>query len=210
MALKLSNTFEEIPTKLIREMEAAGWTGKVSRKGHAIMRAPDGQTTCSVSPKVGAAFRAANLGMEFRRWQREQEAAAASQEAPEAPRPVEWLPWPVMPPRPLAAEPEPTVDCTECGKPFRTLQAMSVHRVRAHVRVNCPICAGAFSPGNLPRHQLTHDEATLPEDEARRALYLARQEVARLRDELTVWQGLAEETEENLVNLLGTGNRSTR
>lgn len=212
MALKLSSAFEPFTIALIREIEAAGWTGKITKKGHALMLAPDGVTTCMVSPKVGAQFRSANLGMEFRRWQREQ-AAKQTDEVAETTRSVEWLPWPVMPPKPLPAAPEPEPDpehlCEDCLRGFRTLQALSVHRVRAHVRVNCPICARPFSPGNLPRHQATH-RAEFPTHEAALAeVHRLRAELARLRDEVATWQGLAEETEESLVNLLG-GDQPSR
>lgn len=201
--LRLTNAFHPYCITLIREMEADGWTGKVTKKGHALMMAPDGVTTCMVSPKPGAQHRIDNLGMEYRRWKREQAEAAAAEVQAEV-RSLEWLPWPIMPP--TLAEPEPvrpTVDCTNCGKPFATLQAMSVHRVRVHVRVPCPICERPTAPGNLPRHLIGHDEATLPEDVARRELYLARRELTRLREEIATWQVLAEEVEGDLLNALG-------
>lgn len=205
--LRLTNAFHPYCITLIREMEADGWTGKVTKKGHALMLAPDGVTTCMVSPKPGAQHRIDNLGMEYRRWKRVQEEAAAAEVQAEV-RSLEWLPWPVMPP-PVPVDIPATVDCTECGKPFATLQAMSVHRVRVHVRKPCPICERPTAPGNLPRHLLTHDEATLPEDTARRELYLARRELARMREEIDTWQILAEEIESDLLNTLG-GTRPTR
>jgi endogenous inhibitor of DNA gyrase (YacG/DUF329 family) len=211
--LRLTSAFHPDCIALIREMEADGWTGKITKKNHARMLAPDGVTTCMISPNPGAPHRAANLSAEYRRWKREQAEAAAAEAVQAEVRKLTWLPWPGVPPLLPALtlpepepEPEPvkvTVDCTECGKPFATLQAMSVHRVRAHVRVNCPICARPFSPGNLPRHLVGHDEATLPEEVARRELYRARAELTRLREEIATWQDLAEETEENYLNALG-------
>lgn len=81
--LRLTSAFEPFTIALIREMEADGWTGRISAKGHAIMRSPDGQTTCAVSPKVGTPHRRGNLGANYRRWKRAQTEALALQEAVE-------------------------------------------------------------------------------------------------------------------------------
>lgn len=215
--LRLTSAFEPFTIALIHQMEADGWIGRISRKGHAIMLAPDGRTSCSISPKVGAPHRAHNLGVEYRRWKREQEAQQV-EEAPQAPQAeTVWLPWPVMPPAPLLIAPEPIrvpvgylCDHETCLREFKTLQALSVHRVRAHVRVDCPICGRPFSPGNLHRHLRGHAETRLDPIELQHELYAARQEIARLRGEVTIWQALAEETEESLVNTLGDSSPTRR
>lgn len=81
--LRLTSAFEPFCIELIRTMEADHWTGRLSAKGHAIMRSPDGQTTCAVSPKVGQPNRRGNLGANYRRWKKAQSEALALQEAVE-------------------------------------------------------------------------------------------------------------------------------
>lgn len=82
-AMRLTSAFEPFTIALIREMEADGWTGRISNRGHAIMRSPDGTTTCSVSPKVGTPHRRGNLGANYRRWKRAQAEAQVLLEAVE-------------------------------------------------------------------------------------------------------------------------------
>lgn len=66
--------FSKERAALVREMEDHGWTGRITSNGHAFMRAPDGQTTCSVSPKFGSPTRATgNSQAVFKRWRRQQE-----------------------------------------------------------------------------------------------------------------------------------------
>jgi hypothetical protein len=81
--LRLTSAFEPFTIELIREMEADGWTGRISARGHAIMRAPDGSATCSVSPKVGQPNRRGNLGASYRRWKKAQAEIEAVREAVE-------------------------------------------------------------------------------------------------------------------------------
>lgn len=208
-ALKLPKDFHKQMAALVRELESYGWVGRLSTPGHAIMQAPDGVTTCSITPKLGSPRHLANNRAKIDRWLREQVATEPASEPAPA---VEWLPWPVMPPKPLTA-PELVAEpvepdeldhlCEECLRGFRTLQALSVHVVRAHVRVNCPVCRRPFSPGNLPRHHAVHVREFPTHDDAMRAVLEARAELARMRDELATWQALAEETEASLVNTLG-------
>jgi hypothetical protein len=69
-----------------------------------------------------------------------------------------------------------------------------VHRVRAHVRVSCPICEREFSPGNLPRHKRGHEAEFSSPDQMLREIY-------RLREEVSSWSVLAEDAEERLAAL---------
>lgn len=81
--LRLTSAFEPFTIELIRTMEADGWIGRISTKGHAIMRSPDGSTTCSVTPKVGQPNRRGNLGANYRRWKKAQAEVEAAREAVE-------------------------------------------------------------------------------------------------------------------------------
>ena len=63
--------FDDESVRLIRTMESAGWRGRVSARGHAIMRAPDGITTASVTKDHDKHRRTRqNAWAEFDRWQR--------------------------------------------------------------------------------------------------------------------------------------------
>lgn len=215
--LRLPNTFNQASTDLIREMEDNGWRGRNTVNGHVFMYAPDGETTCSVVPKVDADWRTAkNQLSPYRRWLRQQEeiqraerraakktekaAAAAQQPANVIRRP--------------AAEPVDTVaevlrvaqcamrmSCDECDRDFATLQALSVHRVRAHVRVTCQFCGEEFSPGNVKRHEDGHRNDGKTADDLRRELLQARQELTRTNVERNEWQTLAEDAERRMLAL---------
>lgn len=204
------NGFAKERAALVREMEDHGWRGRLTSNGHAFMLAPDGELTCSVTPKTGSPTRAdANSRMVFRRWLKAQQPQPQPQPAP-AIRPAISAPQVAARPAPAApvdtAEPvaaaaaEPVAaaeTCPICDRSFRTRQALSVHHVRAHVRVACPICDRQLPPGNLPRHERVH-RAELGEDTLR-SLYLAQRELAQLREEVSGWQALAEESEARAV-----------
>lgn len=43
--------FDDTAIRVVTDYQSYGWVGKVSRRGHAILRAPDGQATTAVAPK---------------------------------------------------------------------------------------------------------------------------------------------------------------
>jgi hypothetical protein len=258
--------FDRRRVALIREMESHGWRGRRGSKQHIVMRAPDGETTTCISPKVISPKNEHDVARDFRRWQRQQEqlseqmmwpvadaesvlvALAASHRPdlpeiiqedtsfvtagtaindrpngnrkprtrqPEAAETVEAAPVDTAP----ETEPEPErttrVVCDEpgCGRDFQSLQYLNVHKVRAHVRVECPICGRSMAPGNLPRHQRKHAEELGTYEQVMRRVVLLEAENARLRDESAEWARIAENTEAELVeltsgmrNLLGIGD----
>lgn len=66
--------FSQEARELIREYEAEGWTFAVSGAGHAIGRAPDGVTTCSVSRRLSRANRSyQNSEAPLKAWRRRAE-----------------------------------------------------------------------------------------------------------------------------------------
>ena len=74
--LRLSG-FSREKAELIRQMEDDGWTGRISSRGHALLRSPDGTASCSVSPKVGSPTRdRGNSQMIYKRWKRSLSAPA--------------------------------------------------------------------------------------------------------------------------------------
>ena len=60
--------FDDGARDLIRRMLDAGWTGRVSSKGHAILRAPDGKSTASVARDFTRARSGRNATADFERW----------------------------------------------------------------------------------------------------------------------------------------------
>lgn len=73
--------FDSDATMLVLRMQAAGWTGYMTKTGHAFLRAPDGVSTASVSRDSLRGRSGKNAQAVFTRWQREQEQArAAAQE----------------------------------------------------------------------------------------------------------------------------------
>ena len=225
--LRLTSAFDTFAVQLIQGMEDYGWRGRVSSRGHAIMRSPDGMTSCSISPKVGSPRHRGNQAAPFKRWLREQrnaglidqvdqdESTTAEMVEVREPTPVEQVfedetfaqvravPDPVD----TVSEPEPEVrspfacPIEDCGRVFAGRQPLSVHHVRAHVKVQCPICDTSMSPGNLPRHQQARHPMGDPLDLARQ-LWQAQQTIARLRSEAQGWQEIAEEAEQQMTELV--------
>ena len=61
--------FDKAAKEVIKEMQAHGWTGRVSSKGHWIGRAPDGVATIAVGRNLSAPNRARqNTLAEWARW----------------------------------------------------------------------------------------------------------------------------------------------
>jgi hypothetical protein len=113
-------------------------------------------------------------------------------------------------PEPVDTAPEPVVAvlrnaqqqlCGLCGKPFATLQALSVHRVRVHSKVACEVCDSPMAPGNLPRHLRKHVADIGTHEQAMREVLQLRTLTARLRDESAEWQSMAEACEAEYAEL---------
>lgn len=182
--------------QLIRTMEDDGWTGRVSARQHVIMRAPDGRTTCSVRLKETTPTERRNDEAAYKRWKTAQAAIQTPVQVEDllTDEPVSELV--EVRPEVVDTTPEPVRrwDCDECDRDFQSQQYLNVHKVRAHVRVECPVCDQSFSPGNLPRHQATH-EREFP------TMALTLREISRLRAEVQTWQVLAEDAESRYVRL---------
>jgi hypothetical protein len=195
--------FSRASVALIRLMEEDGWTGRMSANHHAIMRAPDGTATCSIGRKPRQGRGQANNEAPYKRWKAAQadirpaitvEDLMADEPVSE---PVQALPAPVdtAPEAPVAeVGTEPRWNCDECGRDFQSLQYLNVHKVRAHVRVSCPVCDREFSPGNLPRHKRTHEAEFSSPDQMLREIY-------QLREEVASWSALAEDAEDRFATL---------
>lgn len=63
--------FDKTMTEIVLEMGEHGWVGRLSSKGHAIMRAPDGVTTHAVSRDSLRGRSGRNTRSTFERWKRE-------------------------------------------------------------------------------------------------------------------------------------------
>lgn len=65
--------FDKTMAEIVLEMGEHGWVGRMSSKGHAIMRAPDGTCTHSVSRDSLKGRSGKNTRAVFERWKREKE-----------------------------------------------------------------------------------------------------------------------------------------
>lgn len=54
--------------ELVLRMIDDGWSGRISSRGHAILRAPDGKSTASVSPNYHRSRAGKNAEAVYRRW----------------------------------------------------------------------------------------------------------------------------------------------
>jgi predicted RNA binding protein YcfA (HicA-like mRNA interferase family) len=92
--IRLTSAFDSYSAELIRDMESDGWSGKISKRGHAILRAPDGVTSCTVAPKSGAPQDRLNQGAVYRAWKKAQDAPSGQiiqKDPPARPRPSSQL-----------------------------------------------------------------------------------------------------------------------
>lgn len=199
MTLKLGG-FSREKAQLVGQMMADGWTGRISTNGHAIMLAPDGVTSCSVTPKNGSHRDRGNNAAIYRRWKRQQRQATES-----LPEVIETVPEAVDTAVEQPAEqPETVHTCTDCGQSWPTLNRLRVHWTHRHQRVRCPFpgCDRETSPAQMGSHLRAHQRTALAEigDPAAEISQL-RAENHRLRVESAEWQALAEDAEQRMATL---------
>ncbi|HEX8321681.1 hypothetical protein [Longimicrobium sp.] len=181
-SLKLPASFHREMAALVRELEDLGWTGRLSTPGHAIMRAPDGKSTCSITPKLGSPRHLVNNRTKIERWKREHGVSSA-------------------PANPESVDTSPT--CPDCGKPFQTVGRVNIHAAHAHRRVLCPFggCGRETSPAQQAVHLATHYGTSRSKATVARELDNALATIERLSSEVAEWQALAEEAEARFVAL---------
>jgi hypothetical protein len=131
--------FDRHSTDLIMKMIDHGWEGRVSQRGHAILRAPDGTTTASVSRDHSNGQTRRNAEAAWNRWLREQSAFG------EAATPTA----PVL--HAVAHDERPVPNaCPQCGRPFASAPALAGHMQVHNPLVDCPICG--LSVKSLGQH----------------------------------------------------------
>lgn len=136
--------FDDEALAVIREFQQHGWRGYVSQRGHAIMRAPDGETTASISHRLGGkAGPARKARGDLARWLRTQDTTKGTDVA-------------VMEAVPETAE-STGVPCPECGQVIQS-KALGAHIGAVHRGpYPCPECGRAFETiYGLPTHRKGH------------------------------------------------------
>lgn len=142
MAEYISLTRADVPghddqaKDLIVEMVALGWTGRLSSKGHAIMRSPDGESTSSIARDSKRGRSGRNARADFERWK-----SAHLEE----PKPVENV-----------FEVFDQLRCKVCGETFKNARALGAHRNKHYPAVTCEICGKQVK--YVARHMRTHEE----------------------------------------------------
>lgn len=224
--------FDPRQKAFVREMESYGWRGRRGSKNHVLMRAPDGVTMCTVTRKSITRNDQCNQTRIFRAWLRQQEvpavvpvpteeddtaalaevAAIRAQSSPVRPDEAISQPAPepeIEPVPPVDTAPEPCAmrnahhACPECGREFAGAQPLSVHHVRVHVKVGCPICDQQMSPGNLPRHLRKHAADLGTHEQVMREVLRLRAELARAHTEASEWERMADEIEDRYTAVKG-------
>ncbi|UDL16051.1 hypothetical protein QEH42_gp167 [Microbacterium phage Pumpernickel] len=61
--------FDDGARELVLRMVDAGWVGRITKQGHAYMRAPDGEVSATVARDSGRGRSGMNAEARFRRWQ---------------------------------------------------------------------------------------------------------------------------------------------
>ena len=148
--------FDDAAKDIVKEATELGWVGRPAKKGHIVMRAPDGVTTATLMPKVNAPRARQNQRAPIERWKREN---------PEMVQAVETKPKP----KPKAKPKEPqvvhstetqmfTCDHEGCTYQADTTQALRSHKLSSHSPVKvCPECGREFThPGGFGNHMKMH------------------------------------------------------
>lgn len=183
--MKLPPSFHREMAALVRELEGMGWFGRMSKPGHAIMRAPDGETTCSITPKLGSPRHLANNRAKIDRWKRAQaeQVVAVTDELP-------------------AGEPvnQSLAYCPDCGKPFVSEGRVRIHQAHQHSeRVACPECGRLTSAAQAAKHQASHHREPRSIGQLYRDMAILREQLAEARDEAQTWEAVATEATEELA-----------
>ena len=69
LAAKDMKTFDDASRDLVLRMVDAGWVGRITKQGHAYMRAPGGEVSATVARDSGRGRSGMNAEARFKRWQ---------------------------------------------------------------------------------------------------------------------------------------------
>src|SRR5699024_3883928 len=142
-------TFDKEATTLVLEAMDYGWLGRISSKNHAILRAPDGQTTISVSRDSLRGRSGRNCRAQFDRWLKEHtDPTPTPKDLAEGPVDPRWEPLKkayerIEAKEEAVVEPEP-VRCEICGQEYPTTVSLASHKrkhtMAARPKAECPLC----------------------------------------------------------------------
>lgn len=122
--------FDDFSTDLILEMTEHGWVGRISSKGHAILRAPDSDTTHAVSRDSLRGRSGRNSRAVFTRWLSGQNMNPGE----------EWAEF----------------TCKQCGDSFVTARALGAHRKKHLPGIKCSECGKEVK--YLAKHMKVHEK----------------------------------------------------
>jgi hypothetical protein len=141
--------FDDVQIQLVMDYMAAGWTGRISQRGHAILHAPAPSTATASVPRDGSSTRnAANGRATLDRWLK----ANPPSRKPElklVPRATEDIG-----PATAAALELAGLPCPYCTRRFATKKQLVGHK-KAHTleKAICSECGGEYaSKGFLAKH----------------------------------------------------------
>lgn len=165
--------FDPAAKELVAAFHAAGWRSYKSHNGHAIMYAPDGVTTASVSGHSGGPHLSRAARADLERWLRQN-----GHPVPRPRRKSKSLHRTLPGPRPRSYETSETHEpehenrsqetpmttttapyaCPDCPErePFKSGGALALHRQRSHDGMTCPECGEKFMGGNNAKAYMTH------------------------------------------------------
>lgn len=137
--------FDTEAKKLVDLFHEAGWRSYMSNNSHAILQAPDGETTASVSGHNNRA-QVRRGRQELKRWLIRNRKQSKTLPGP-SPRSHEHE----HEPENRSQEPAMTTTtktCPDCpGREFKSGGALALHRQRTHDGMTCPECGEKFMGG---------------------------------------------------------------
>lgn len=144
--------FDQEAKELVADFQEAGWRGYLSNQGHAIMMAPDGVTTSSVSGHSGGPHLAKTARADLKRWQREQKSSRNGTGANGHTTTTTTEPAPRQyPGLEPTGDPERPYRCTDPAckdRPgFVMVGPAILHRQRTHDGLVCKDCGDKFPTG---------------------------------------------------------------
>lgn len=153
--------FDPEARELVQAFHNAGWRSYLSQNGHAIMYAPDGETTASVSGhSKGTRSRQARADLD--RWLRRNRKRRKPLHRTIPARSFENNPEPEHTPEqenPMSTSTTTTTyACPDCPdrEPFVSGGALALHRQRTHDGLTCPECKERFTGGGMSERYRDH------------------------------------------------------
>lgn len=160
--------FDREARELVHDFHSAGWRSYLSQNGHAILYAPDGESTASVSGHSDGPHKSKAARADLERWLRRngKPTTAPTRRKHKPLRRKSQVNYPKPTPTPTPEHDNQLESpimatrygCPDCPErdPFNTPGALKLHRQQAHDGLQCSECSEAFKGKGKTERYRTH------------------------------------------------------